>query len=173
MICKKWPELEGSSRTEGGSIIASCCSAHYLLKQLAAIIKQICDMSRSGLQPQMPEGANNRTAGLGLGLNAASVGYRGQCEDRGRSTEVIYSGSNPDYDSGDEKDTAGGDRRGQRVRHQQHVEPEYVHIWLCVLRVYLDGTRRDRDCLVWMKSDLWWDHLLWYIIRRQGGKLTD
>lgn len=105
-------------------------------------------MNRPGLQPQMPEGANNRTTGLGLGLNAASVGYTGQCEDRGHCTEVIYSGSDQDFDSRDEKDTAARDRRGQRVGHQQHVEAEYVHILLCGLRVSLDGTRRDRDCLV-------------------------
>lgn len=87
-------------------------------------------MSRPGLQPQTPEGAKNRTTRHELGLNAASEGYRGQREDRGHSTEVIYSRSNQDYDSRDEKDTAGGDRRGQRVGHQQHIEAEYVHVLL-------------------------------------------
>ncbi len=75
-------------------------------------------------------------AGNGTGLNSLPVNTAGpgantasdtdgrQFEDREYSTEVIYSGSDQDSDSGDEDDTAGsgGDRRGvKRERSEREV----------------------------------------------------
>nr|XP_020475869.1 serum response factor-like isoform X2 [Monopterus albus] len=58
------------------------------------------------------------------GANTVSVTDGGQFEDRDYSTEVVYSGSDQDSDSGDDEDTAGsgGDRRGvKRERSEREV----------------------------------------------------
>lgn len=70
-------------------------------------------------------------AGNGTELNSAQPGPvtasespGGQFDDREYSTEVVYSGSEQDSDSGDEEDTAGsgGDRRGvKRERSEREV----------------------------------------------------
>lgn len=56
--------------------------------------------------------------------NSASGTDEGQFEDREYSTEVVYSGSDPDSDSGDDEDVGGsaGDRRGvKRERSEREV----------------------------------------------------
>lgn len=59
----------------------------------------------------------------GLGLKTASETERGQFYIRECSTEVIYSGSDLDSDAGDDKDMAGGDRRGVKwERSKREVE---------------------------------------------------
>uniref|UniRef100_UPI0037E97557 serum response factor-like isoform X5 n=1 Tax=Semicossyphus pulcher TaxID=241346 RepID=UPI0037E97557 len=61
---------------------------------------------------------------LTAGPNTASGIEEGQFEEREFSTEVIYSGSDQDSDSGDDEDTAGsgGDRRGvKRERREREV----------------------------------------------------
>ena len=63
----------------------------------------------------------------------------------------------------------GTGETSERVGHQQRVEPEYFHMLLCELWIYLDRTRHDcEDKLtlfwslwfslysVWMKCVLWW-----------------
>ncbi|XP_059186068.1 serum response factor-like [Centropristis striata] len=73
-------------------------------------------------------------AGNGTGLNSLPVAGPGpnpdsgtdggRFEDREYSTEVVYSGSDQDSDSGDDEDTAGsgGDRRGvKRERSEREV----------------------------------------------------
>ncbi|XP_074551455.1 serum response factor-like isoform X3 [Halichoeres trimaculatus] len=60
----------------------------------------------------------------GPGPNPASGTEEGQFEDREYSTEVVYSGSDQDSDSGDDEDTmgSGGDRRGvKRERSEREV----------------------------------------------------
>ncbi|XP_044046215.1 serum response factor-like isoform X2 [Siniperca chuatsi] len=60
----------------------------------------------------------------GPGPDTASETDGGQFHDREYSTEVIYSGSDQDSDSGDDEDTAGsgGDRRGvKRERSEREV----------------------------------------------------
>lgn len=60
----------------------------------------------------------------GPGPNPASGTEEGQYEDREYSTEVVYSGSDQDSDSGDDEDTmgSGGDRRGvKRERSEREV----------------------------------------------------
>ncbi|TKS67935.1 Serum response factor [Collichthys lucidus] len=54
----------------------------------------------------------------------------GQFDERAYSTEVIYSGSDQDSDSGDDEDTAGsGDRRGvKRERSEREVGHQSAHI---------------------------------------------
>lgn len=54
----------------------------------------------------------------------------GQFEDREFSSEVVYSGSDQDSDSGDDEDTAGsgGDRRGvKRVRSNREPGHQSAH----------------------------------------------
>lgn len=75
--------------------------------------------------------AGNGTGMSSLPLNAAGSGHiavsgtdGGQFEHREYSTEVVYSGSDQDSDSGDDEDTAGsgGDRRGvKRERSEREV----------------------------------------------------
>lgn len=70
-------------------------------------------------------------AGNGTGLNTAGPGPNsaaepegGRFEEREYSTEVVYSGSDPDSESGEDEDTAGsgGDRRGvKRERREREV----------------------------------------------------
>ncbi|KAF3688233.1 Serum response factor [Channa argus] len=60
----------------------------------------------------------------GPGPNAVSGTDGGQFENREYSTEVVYSGSDQDSDSGDDEDTAGsgGDRRGvKRERREREL----------------------------------------------------
>ncbi|XP_070774740.1 serum response factor-like [Enoplosus armatus] len=60
----------------------------------------------------------------GPGQNTTSETDGGQFDDKEYSTEVIYSGSDQDSDSGDDEDTAGsgGDRRGvKRERSEREV----------------------------------------------------
>lgn len=60
----------------------------------------------------------------GPGPKTASETDGGQFDGREYSTEVIYSGSDQDSDSGDDEDTAGsgGDRRGvKRERSEREV----------------------------------------------------
>ncbi|XP_028271382.1 serum response factor-like isoform X2 [Parambassis ranga] len=76
-------------------------------------------------------------AGNGTGLNTDGPGPNttpmtdgGQFEDREYSTEVVYSGSEPDSDSGDDEDAAGsgGDRRGvKRERSEREVGRQSSH----------------------------------------------
>lgn len=49
----------------------------------------------------------------GTELDSESDG--GQSADGGKTTEVIYSDPDQDYDSGRPEDTAGRDRRGQYI----------------------------------------------------------
>ncbi|XP_040891861.1 serum response factor-like isoform X2 [Toxotes jaculatrix] len=66
----------------------------------------------------------------GPGPNTASGTDGGQFEDREYSTEVVYSGSEQDSDSGDEEDAAGsgGDRRGvKRERSEREVGHQSAH----------------------------------------------
>ncbi|XP_071328374.1 serum response factor-like isoform X2 [Trachinotus anak] len=61
---------------------------------------------------------------VGPGPNTATETDGGQFGDREYSTEVVYSGSDQDSDSGDDEDTAGsgGDRRGvKRERSEREV----------------------------------------------------
>lgn len=61
-------------------------------------------------------------AGNGTGVGSHTDG--GQFEDREYSTDMVYSGSEQDSDSGDDEDTAGsgGDRRGvKRERSETEV----------------------------------------------------
>ncbi|XP_042281805.1 serum response factor-like isoform X2 [Thunnus albacares] len=70
-------------------------------------------------------------AGNGTGLNAAGPGPNstaepdgGLFEEREYGTEVVYSGSDPESESGEDEDTAGsgGDRRGvKRERSEREV----------------------------------------------------
>lgn len=64
----------------------------------------------------------------GPGPNSETDG--GQFDERAYSTEVIYSGSDQDSDSGDDEDTAGsGDRRGvKRERSEREVGHQSAHI---------------------------------------------
>lgn len=61
-------------------------------------------------------------------LNTVSETNRGQFEDREYSTEMIYSGSDQDYECVGCEDTTGGDTRHDEseekecVRHQQLVK---------------------------------------------------
>ncbi|XP_049427653.1 serum response factor-like isoform X2 [Epinephelus fuscoguttatus] len=60
----------------------------------------------------------------GPGPNAATDTDGGRFEEREYSTEVVYSGSDQDSDSGDDEDTAGsgGDRRGvKRERSEREL----------------------------------------------------
>lgn len=64
-------------------------------------------------------------------LNTASETDRGQSHDREYSVTVIYRGPDLDSDSGDDKDTAGGDMKRREVGEEQEpsleiqrVEPE-------------------------------------------------
>lgn len=76
-------------------------------------------------------------AGNGTGLNTDGPGQNttpmtdgGQFEEREYSTEVVYSGSEPDSDSGDDEDAAGsgGDRRGvKRERSEREVGRQSSH----------------------------------------------
>lgn len=68
-------------------------------------------------------------------------------KNKGYGTEVIYMGSDQDYDSRDEKTQQAGDRTGvQRneresgtsCERKQHVELEYFHIIPGELRIYLN-----------------------------------
>lgn len=71
----------------------------------------------------MGSGARMSTR-TGPGPNQASGTEEGQFEDREFSTEVVYSGSDQDSDSGDDEDTmgSGGDRRGvKRERSEREV----------------------------------------------------
>ncbi|XP_069022800.1 serum response factor-like isoform X2 [Embiotoca jacksoni] len=66
----------------------------------------------------------------GPGPNTASETDGGQFEDREYCTEVVYSGSDQDSDSGDDEDTAGsgGDRRGvKRERSEREVGHQSAH----------------------------------------------
>lgn len=75
--------------------------------------------------------AGNGTGLSSLPVNPAGSGHStvsgtdgGQFEDREYSTEVVYSGSDQDSDSGDDEDTAGsgGDRRGvKRERSEREL----------------------------------------------------
>ncbi|KAM7009401.1 LOW QUALITY PROTEIN: serum response factor-like [Tautogolabrus adspersus] len=70
-------------------------------------------------------GMSTRTgSGLTSGPHTASGTEEDRFEDREFSTEVIYSGSEQDSDSGDDEDTvgSGGDRRGvKRERREREV----------------------------------------------------
>uniref|UniRef100_A0A667WGA0 Serum response factor n=2 Tax=Myripristis murdjan TaxID=586833 RepID=A0A667WGA0_9TELE len=64
------------------------------------------------------------TAGPGPGTTAAAESDGGRFEDREYGTEVPYSGSEQESDSGDDEDTpgSGGDRRGvKRERSEREV----------------------------------------------------
>ncbi|XP_069386542.1 serum response factor-like isoform X1 [Paralichthys olivaceus] len=68
-------------------------------------------------------------AGSTTGTNSASDTGGGRFEEREISTEVIYSGSDQDSESGDEEDTpgSGGDRRGvKRERSEREVGRQAV-----------------------------------------------
>ena len=71
-----------------------------------------------------------------LGLNSISESDGSQCEDRGLiteviyTTEVIYSGSDQDYDSGDEETHQERTERERVWWHHQRVESEYFHMLL-------------------------------------------
>ncbi|XP_051802341.1 serum response factor-like isoform X1 [Acanthochromis polyacanthus] len=75
--------------------------------------------TRSGPGP-----AGNRTGLSSLPVNTTAPGTDGgQFEDREFSSEVVYSGSDQDSDSGEDEDTAGsgGDRRGVK---RERSDPE-------------------------------------------------
>ncbi|XP_065816784.1 serum response factor isoform X3 [Labrus bergylta] len=70
-------------------------------------------------------GMSSRTgSGLTSGPHTASGTEEDRFEEREFSTEVVYSGSEPDSESGDDEDTvgSGGDRRGvKRERREREV----------------------------------------------------
>ncbi|XP_029384229.1 serum response factor-like isoform X3 [Echeneis naucrates] len=81
--------------------------------------------SSAGMGTRTGSGRTGNGAGLvGPGPNTSSEIDGGQFGDREFTTEVIYSGSDQDSDSGDDEDTtgSGGDRRGvKRERSDREV----------------------------------------------------
>lgn len=68
--------------------------------------------------------------GTRTGSNTPSETDRDRFEDREYSTEVIYSGSDQESDSGDEEDTAGssgGDRRGVKRERSDRDAAQSAH----------------------------------------------
>lgn len=91
-------------------------------------------LAGSGAEMGTRTGGGRADNGPGLNslpVNAAGPGHNatpgtdgGQFEDRDYTTEVVYSGSDPDSDSGEDEDApgSGGDRRGvKRERSERRV----------------------------------------------------